>query len=152
MGSRDGRHASRECLSAPPIGILLHCFLQDRNVGIGAPPFNKEIVVSGSGLREISLRREGPRHLQSRQRTNGRAQDNARVVEDLLEFGGCSLSVPCAEIRQTPDVHGKQSGFHPQIVGVCGFEELDRLIRIALRAAAPRIVGRNRYFTKVSSG
>jgi len=105
--------------------------LQDGDVGVGVFPEDEEVLVGGAGLGEGGAWERG--HLarsllfptggrdarapsyagfqcvrsaqaQVRQRADRLVQDDARVVENFLEFGGCRGTLVRGQVRLAPQV------------------------------------------------
>lgn len=52
------------------------------------------------------------------------------MIDNLLKLGGRLLSIPSTKISQTSKIHGKQSGFDPDIIGARRLEKLNCAIWI----------------------
>lgn len=61
-------------------------FLQDRDIGVGVFSKFEKISVRNARLVLVSCACVGAAKLHSRQRSNGIAYDNARVIRDFLEL------------------------------------------------------------------
>jgi hypothetical protein len=80
--------------------------LQDGDVGVGVLPEREEVLIFVAGLGGIALQDVGSRESDMGERANGFVADDAGVVEDFWELGGCGGTVLGGEIGLDAQVNG----------------------------------------------
>src|SRR6516165_6601546 len=108
-------HSSRCCPASPlPLGekssgaqfhahLLQLCvfrlgLLQDGDVGVGVFPECKEVLIRGTGLRGVALQHISANEAKMGKRTDGLVQDEAAMIENLLELGGSLATLMRSQI------------------------------------------------------
>src|SRR5208282_2451920 len=88
--------------------VLRLGFFQDGDAGVGVFPESEEVLISGCGLGRVTGHGVGAADLQMRQRTYDVVLDNARMIEDFLEFDGSGRSLVGIQKRQSANIEVKQ--------------------------------------------
>ena len=81
--------------------VLRLGLLQNEDVGIGVFPESEEVLIGFARTFLVSTHRFGTSQLQVRERSQRKVQDDAAVIEELLELGGGLLALARLLVRLT---------------------------------------------------
>src|SRR5215469_7612052 len=89
--------------------------LQDGDFGIGVFPESKKILIGGLRLRGVAIDGIRAAKLKMRQRPEHIVGYDSAVINDVLKFGCCLLSISCLQIGFSSHVYRKHTGW-PKLV------------------------------------
>src|SRR2546427_4496513 len=84
-----------QCTGSLQLRVLRFCFLQDGDVGVGVFPEGEEVLVSGAGLGGVTGEGIGACEAEMGECAQREVQDDAAMVEELLELCGCGGAGVC---------------------------------------------------------
>jgi hypothetical protein len=91
------------------LGVFGFCNDQNRNVGVGILPERKEILICRTGFDGIALQHIGAGEAEMCQSSDGKIQDYAAMVENLLVLCCGLRTLMQRQICFPADVRGIQS-------------------------------------------
>src|SRR6516164_291999 len=83
--------------------------LQDGDFGIGVFPKSEKILIGGLRLRGVAIDGICAAKLKMRQRSKHIVRYDSPVINDVLKFGCCLLSIPCLQIGFSSHVYQRQA-------------------------------------------
>src|ERR1022692_3808157 len=121
------------------LAVFRFGLLEDRDVGVGVFPEAEEILVGSLCLAPISRQSERPAQLQARQCAYGIGENDARVVEDLLELRGGFGAPMRQQTGLAAQVHRievseetRPATRYGELIRSCDLQQLDGVRRIAM--------------------
>src|SRR5215472_3032096 len=89
--------------------VLGLSLLQDGDVGVGVFPESEKLLIGGLRLCRVAIDGIPTAELKMRQRPQHIVGYDSAMINDVLKFGCCLLSIPCLQIGFSSHVYQRQT-------------------------------------------